>query len=179
MIYIETERLLLRGWEETDLEPFRRMNADETVMRYFPRTLSAEETDAFYEAIQSEFAECGFGLYAVEENDSGEFIGFIGFKRALFDADFTPCVEIGWRLRKEAWGHGYATEGAAACLQYGFTRLGFNEVYSFTAEVNKPSENVMIKLGMRFVKHFNHPRVERGSPLCKHVLYYAQKEEPV
>ncbi len=145
MIYVETSRLMLRDWTEADLEPFRRLNADEEVMRYFPAILSSEETNAFYEAIQAEFKECGWGLYAVEVKDSHEFIGFVGFHRATFQADFTPCIEIGWRLKKEAWGKGYATEGAAACLEYGFSEWGLHEVYSFTAEVNKPSQKVMIK----------------------------------
>lgn len=174
MIYIQTPRLLLRDWAEQDLEPFRQLNADETVMRYFPATLSGEETDKFYEAIQAEFRECGFGLYAVEVKAQQEFIGFIGFHRPVFQADFTPCIEIGWRLKKEAWGQGYATEGAVACLAYGFNELGLGEVYSFTAVVNTPSQNVMKKIGMRYVKNFYHPRVAPESPLCEHVLYHIE-----
>ncbi|MFC3746629.1 GNAT family N-acetyltransferase [Paenibacillus sp. GCM10012306] len=172
MIYFETARLLFRDWEESDLELFSRLNADEEVMTYFPKTLSFEETAAFYKTILSEFKECGFGLYAVEVKESNEFIGFIGFHRATFEADFTPCVEIGWRLKKEAWGKGYATEGAAACLQYGFNTLGFSDIYSFTADVNTPSKNVMQKIGMHFISTFNHPKVEIDSPLSKHVLFH-------
>lgn len=172
MIYIETSRLRLRDWEEGDLKPFIELNADEKVMTYFPKTLSTEETMLFYKTIVSEFKECGFGLYAVELKRNKEFIGFIGFHRATFEADFTPCIEIGWRLKKEAWGKGYATEGAKACLKYGFNTLNFNNVYSFTADVNKPSINVMIKIGMRFIKTFNHPKVEKSSLLNKHVLFY-------
>ncbi|SFT15330.1 GNAT family N-acetyltransferase [Paenibacillus sp. BC26] len=172
MIYLETARLRLRDWEEADLAPFAEMNADEEVMRYFPKPLSADETKVFYNNIVSEFAECGFGLYAVEVKETNRFIGFIGFHHATFESDFTPCIEIGWRLKKEAWGKGYATEGAAACLDYGFNGLGFSDVYSFTADMNKPSSQVMVKIGMNFMKHFNHPRVEAGSPLCKHVLYH-------
>ncbi|GGH19939.1 GNAT family N-acetyltransferase [Paenibacillus segetis] len=174
MIYIETARLRLRDWEEADLEPFCRLNADEQVMKYFPKTLSAEETNLFYKSIQSEFNECGFGLYAVEVKENKDFIGFIGFHRATFEADFTPCIEIGWRLKKDAWGNGYATEGAAACLQYGFNTLGFDEVYSFTADINAPSKNVMIKIGMRYVKMFVHPKVDEDSPLNKHVLFHVK-----
>lgn len=171
MIYLETSRLQLRDWEETDLESFSRLNADEQVMKYFPKTLSAEETNVFYKSIISEFKEYGFGLYAVEVKENKEFIGFIGFHRATLEADFTPCIEIGWRLKREAWGKGYATEGAAACLQYGFNKLGFNDVYSFTADVNNPSKKVMIKIGMSFIKIFSHPNVEKDSPLNKHVLF--------
>ncbi|WP_282942604.1 GNAT family N-acetyltransferase [Paenibacillus sp. RC67] len=176
MIYLETSRLQLRDWEETDLEPFSRLNADEQVMKYFPKTLSIEETNAFYKSIISEFKECAFGLYAVEAKENKEFIGFIGFHRTTFEADFTPCIEIGWRLKKEAWGKGYANEGATACLQYGFSKLGFHDVYSFTADVNKPSIKVMMNIGMSFIKMFSHPKVEKDSPLNKHVLFHIKQK---
>ncbi|SMF87769.1 ribosomal-protein-alanine N-acetyltransferase [Paenibacillus uliginis N3/975] len=172
MIYLETARLKFRDWEQADLEPFSKLNADKEVMTYFPKSLSTEETQIFYQSIVSELKECGFGLYAVEVKDNKEFIGFIGFHRATFKADFTPCIEIGWRLKKEAWGKGYATEGAAACLQYGFNELGLRDIYSFTADINEPSKNVMTKIGMRFIKTFSHPKVEKDSPLNKHVLYH-------
>lgn len=176
MIHIETSRLQLRDWKDTDIKPFSRLNADENVMRYFPKTLSTEETNVFYQSIIAEFKECGFGLYAVEVKETKEFIGFIGFHRATFEADFTRCVEIGWRLKKEAWGKGYATEGAAACLHYGFNELGLSDIYSFTADVNTPSKNVMRKIGMSFNKYFQHPKVEINSPLNKHVLYHVEKK---
>lgn len=177
MIYIETARLRLRDWQASDLEPFGRLNADEETMAYFPKTLSAEETAAFQRSIQAEFDACGYGLYAAETKANDAFIGFIGFHRAKFEADFTPCVEIGWRLAKSAWGKGYATEGAEACLRYGWDVLGFVDVYSFTAEANAPSANVMRKIGMRFVGCFDHPKVEAESPLRKHVLYHARQND--
>jgi len=176
MIHIETPRLQLRDWNETDLKPFSQLNADEKVMRYFPKTLSTEETNVFYQSIIAEINECGFGLYAVEVKETKKFIGFIGFHRATFQADFTPCVEIGWRLKKEAWGKGYATEGAVACIHYGFNELGFSDIYSFTADVNTPSKNLMVKIGMSFIKYFHHPKVEINTPLNKHVLYHIKKK---
>lgn len=176
MIYLETARLQLRDWKENDFEPFSRLNADEEVMRYFPKTLSIKETNEFYKTIILEFKECGFGLYAVETKENKEFIGFIGFHRAMFEADFTPCIEIGWRLKKEAWGKGYATEGATACLDYGFKELGFKDIYSFTASVNQPSINVMTKIGMNFIKTFNHPKVKENSRLRKHDLFYVDQK---
>lgn len=175
MIYFETARLRLRDWEEGDLAPFCRLNADEQVMRYFPKTLSAEETALLYTTIKAEFAENGFGFYAVEVKENQEFIGFIGFHRPAFEAEFTPCIEIGWRLKKEAWGKGYATEGAAACLKYGFNVLGFDEVYSFTAVINTPSKKVMTKLGMSFIQTFPHPKVDESSPLKEHVLFHIKR----
>ncbi|MEW8970664.1 GNAT family N-acetyltransferase [Mesobacillus jeotgali] len=171
MIYLETARLILRDWSAEDLEHFAKMNADQEVMKYFANTLSEEETHQFSHNIISELQTCGYGLYAVEVMGAKEFIGFIGFHRATFEADFTPCIEIGWRLKKEAWGQGYATEGAMACLEHGFADLGFSKVVSFTAEINRPSINVMKKIGMKPVKTFQHPKVDEGSPLKRHVLF--------
>ncbi len=176
MIYFETPRLRFRDWREADLDPFSLLNADKEVMKYFPKTLSTEETKEFYKSIESEFKECGFGLYAVEVKGNDDFIGFVGFHRATFEANFTPCIEIGWRLKKDAWGYGYATEGASACLQYGFNTLGLEEVYSFTADINEPSKRVMTKIGMSYIKTFHHPRVEKNNPLSKHVLYHVKQK---
>ena len=171
MIYFETKRLVLRDWNVQDLYEFRIMNKDSRVMKYFPKLLSEEETTAFYNRIIADLTNCGYGLYAVEAKDDNSFIGFIGFHQASFEASFTPCIEIGWRLKYEAWGKGYATEGAEACLRYGFERLKFNKIYSFTAKINNPSENVMKKIGMVKVMEFEHPKVPEGSSLRKHVLY--------
>lgn len=175
MIYFETERLIFRAWREEDIIEFRLLNEDTEVMRYFPHILSMEEADSFYQKIQEEIKAHGFGLYAVEEKQSKEFIGFIGLHRAAFNAYFTPCIEIGWRLKREAWGKGYAQEGAKACLNYGFNKFGFDKIYSFTAKINSPSENVMKKIGMTKVGEFNHPNVDEVSPLYAHVLYCIDK----
>ena len=177
MIYIETDRLILRDWKGSDLEPFRKLNSDEKVMKYFTNILSYEQTDKFYNAIIKELRDCGFGLYAVEVKKNKEFIGFIGFHKATFSSDFTPCIEIGWRLKKEFWGRGYATEGAKACLSYGFKKLGLEEIYSFTSKINKPSENIMKKIGMNYMKDFNHPKIDSDNKLCRHVLYNIKKKE--
>lgn len=171
MIYFETQRLIFRDWKEQDLKEFRIMNKDLMVMKYFAKTLTDQETDLFYRRIQDEFNDFGYGLYAVETKYNNEFIGFIGFHRATFNATFTPCIEIGWRLKYEAWGNGYATEGAKACLKYGFDILGFDKVYSFTSKVNLQSQNVMKKIGMKKVMEFKHPNIIENSSLCEHVLY--------
>ena len=107
----------------------------------------------------------------MELKSSGALIGLLGFHWVEFEAEFTPCVEIGWRLVPEAWGYGYATEGAVACLEYGFSRLGFDRVYSFAACVNHPSQAVMRRAGMKKTAEFNHPKVSASSPLHPHVLY--------
>lgn len=171
MIYFETERLIFRDWKEQDLKEFRIMNKDSRVMKYFSSILSEQETDAFYNRIQDEFRNLGYGLYAVETKRDNKFIGFIGFHIANFNAEFTPCIEIGWRIKYEAWGNGYATEGAKACLKYGVDKLDFNKVYSFTSKINLQSENVMKKIGMIKNMEFKHPNIAEDSSLCEHVLY--------
>lgn len=169
--YIETPRLILRGWREEDVEPFARINSDDEVMEYFLKKLDLEETRAFYRRIVDEFADYGWGLYAVEDKADGAFIGYVGFHQIHFDVDFAPGVEIGWRLRKESWGRGLATEAASACLEYGRDVLGLKEVYSFTSLPNKRSERVMQKIGMSYVGEFGHPLVDPAHALYQHVLY--------
>lgn len=169
---LETERLLLRRWKEEDLEPFARLNQDAEVMRYFPKTLDVAQTEELYEKIQAEFDECGYGLYAVEDKQSGSFMGFTGFHRASLEVGFCPCIEIGWRLDKPYWNKGYATEAAKACLKYGFDVLGFDRVYSFTAIENKPSQRVMQKIGLTVERYFDHPEIPEGHILRPHVCYW-------
>lgn len=173
MVYFETPRLIFRDWREEDLPEFREMNKDARVMRYFTKALSPEETDGFYNIIKEEFQKYGYGLYAVETKLDQHFIGFIGFHWATFAAPFTPCVEIGWRLGTEAWGKGFATEGAKACLKYGFEALGLEKIYSLTSKINIPSENVMKKIGLAKVTEFQHPNIPEGNPLKEHLLYAA------
>lgn len=169
--HIETPRLILRDWKEEDIQPFARMNADGRVMEYFLKTLTDEESLSLYDRIREEFTACGFGLYAVECKENRHFIGFTGLHHFDFDVDFAPSIEIGWRLAPEAWGKGYATEAASACLEYARDILKLKEIYSFTSLPNKRSERVMQKIGMKKVKEFNHPLVDPSHPLYKHVLY--------
>jgi len=169
---IATPRLGLREWLPTDILPFIAMGKDPEVMRYFPSLLSEEQTLQMIDRIQTGFSKNGYGLYAVEEKSSGTFIGFTGFSIPRFESFFTPCVEIGWRYQKEAWGKGYATEAAKACLQYGFETLGFTEVVSFTSVLNTPSEQVMQRAGMTKKAEFDHPNIPSGHQLCRHVLYH-------
>lgn len=174
-VIIPTERLVLRHWVELDIPPFIDMNKDAAVMQYFPSTLTEQETLAFVARIRSGFEANKFGLYAVEIKATGGFIGFTGFAIPRFESFFTPCVEIGWRLKKSAWGKGYATEAAKACLEHGFHTLGFTEVYSFTATINTPSEKVMQRIGMTKAGEFDHPNIEAEHVLCRHVVYRVEK----
>ncbi len=176
MIYFESERLIFRDWKDEDLSDFRKMNADPDVMEFFFKPLSTDETDVFVLRIMDELREEGYGLYAVEVKETGGFIGFIGFHKATLHLGLDPMIEIGWRLKKEAWGHGYATEGAKRCLAYGFEKLGFTDVYSFTSVVNIRSERVMQKVGMFKVQVFDHPRIEDGHVLRPHVLYHVTED---
>jgi len=170
-VILSTERLILRTWTDADTRPFIEMGMDAEVMKYFPKLLSPEETIDMIERINRGFAENGFGLMAVEEKTSRQFIGFTGFSIPKFESFFTPCVEIGWRFKKDAWGQGFATEAAAASINYGFSVLGFEKIVSFTAAINLPSEKVMKRIGMNYVSDFNHPKIEQDNPLCRHVLY--------
>lgn len=142
-------------------------------MRYFPTTLSRAESDAFAERIEAHFAEHGFGLWAVEAPGDVPFIGFVGLSVPRFEAPFTPCVEVGWRLAAAHWGHGYAPEAARAALAFGFDRLALREILSFTAVANEPSRRVMEKLAMTHdpADDFAHPALPEGHELQRHVLY--------
>ena len=169
--YIVTQRLVLRSWKESDIPPLARMNSDDKVMEYFLKKLSHEETIDLYNQIQQELIASGFGAYAVEEKDTGAFIGFVGLHNVTFEVDFAPAIEILWRLLPEFWGQGYATEAAIACLKYARDELKIKEIVSFTSLPNKRSEHVMQKIGMTRIKEFNHPLVEPNYPLYRHILY--------
>ena len=170
---VTTERLILRHWHESDRKPFARLNADLRVMEYMPHVLSTQDSDALAERIEVHFRQHGFGLCAVELRRDRSFIGFIGLSIPSFDAPFTPCVEIGWRLAPDCWGQGLATEGAHAIVSYGFETLGLDELVSFTVPANARSLRVMAKLGMTHdpADDFYHPRLPVGHTLCRHLLY--------
>ncbi len=171
MIEIVTPRLKLREWKEEDKEPFFQINSDPRVMEFMPKLLLQEESDQFIERIKLRFKKDGYSFLAVELIEHQTFIGLIGLSIPKFDAFFTPCVEIGWRLAYDYWGQGYATEGAKECLNYGFNQLNLSEIVSFTVPQNVRSRKVMERIGMKYVDEFNHPKLPPGHPLEKHVLY--------
>ena len=170
---LETPRLCLRAWRETDLEPFADLNADERVMEYFPRALDRAESDGLAALISQGFARNGFGVWAVELPGIADFIGYVGLGMPRFQAHFTPCLEIGWRLAFDHWGQGYATEGARAALGYGFETLDYDEIVAFTVPDNRRSRRVMEKLGMSHdaSEDFDHPQLPAHHLLRRHVLY--------
>lgn len=164
---IDTTRLVLRRWREEDRAPFAAMNADPAVMEFLPSVLGRAESDALFERMVKT------DIFAAETKHDGEFVGFVGLSRPRFEAPFTPCIEVGWRLARAAWGHGYATEGARAALAYGFDTLRLEEIVSFTVPANLRSRRVMEKLGMAHSPQddFDHPSLAEGHLLRRHVLY--------
>ncbi|HEY9677555.1 MAG TPA: GNAT family N-acetyltransferase [Drouetiella sp.] len=175
---LETGRLILRRWKDSDLELYSALNADPDVMEHFPSTLSLEDSEKSMGRIMAHFEKHHFGLWAVESKQASEFIGFIGLQNAPFEAHFTPCVEIGWRLSKQHWGYGYASEGARMALRDGFERLQLREIVAITTTENERSMRVMEKIGMTRNKDddFDHPKIETGSRWCRHVLYRLQRQ---
>lgn len=172
-VVLTTERLLLRQWRDSDREPFAAMNADHQVMRFFEQPRTRAESDATAERLAAHIDRHGFGFWAAELQNTGQFIGFVGMENVTSDMPFAPAVEIGWRLDSQVWGQGLAPEGARACLAFAFARLGLDEVVSFTAASNVPSMRVMEKIGMVRDKgrDFDHPHVSETSPLKPHVFY--------
>jgi ribosomal-protein-alanine N-acetyltransferase len=164
---LRTARLLLRRWREQDRAPFAALNADPVVMEHFPAALTREQSDALVDRIEAHFDEHGYGLWAVEAD--GAFVGFTGLAWQAYEASFTPALEVGWRLARSAWGHGFATEAATAALDLGLPEVG--SVISTTALTNVRSQRVMQRIGMRRELEFDHPRVPEGSPVRPHVLY--------
>jgi RimJ/RimL family protein N-acetyltransferase len=176
---LTTERLLLRGWRDGDRAPFAEMNGDPAVMEHFPSPLDRAASDDLVERMLGHWAEHGFGLWAVERRADQTFLGFTGLYRPLFEAHFTPAVEVGWRFARGAWGQGYATEAARASLEYGFEVVGLDEIVSFTAPANTRSRRVMERIGMQRdpADDFDHPRIPPGHRLRRHVLYRLSRDD--
>lgn len=174
-VYIETERLRLRDWRETDLLPFQQMNANRQVRRYFPSLLSYKRSEHNMKKMDEAIQSNGIGLFAVELKETNGWLGFIGLNYVPKESKYTfeelPFYEIGWRLIPEVWGNGFATEGAAAVLKYA-KEQGIEEVYAFTSENNEASRKVMEKIGMKRFDHFEYPELSKYHPLKKHVRYY-------
>jgi len=176
---LRTERLLLRAWRRSDRVPFAALNAEPVVMEHFPSTLTPEESDVFVDRILDRWDRGGPSLWAVELPGAAEFLGYVGLLEPSFEARFTPCVEVGWRLSAPFWGRGYAPEAARAALDHGFGHLGLDEIVSFTVGANTQSRRVMDKLGMHHdpADDFDHPNLADGDPLRRHVLYRLTAED--
>ncbi len=179
---LTTERLYLRQWQPSNFAVFAEMNADPEVMKYFPKLLSPTLSDTIANKCQQLIKDKGWGFWAVslkgglENKDT--FIGMVGLNDTHADMPFAPNVEIGWRLHKDYWGQGYATEAARASLKFAFETLELDEVVAFTAVVNKHSQLIMERIGMSDTQeNFYHPMLNPGHPLAEHVLYKVTQQE--
>jgi RimJ/RimL family protein N-acetyltransferase len=177
---LTTDRLLLRGWRQSDRAPFAALNADPEVARYLGAgTRNRGASDALVDQFVEHWRAHQFGLWAIERTEDGAFLGFTGLARPTFEAHFTSAVEVGWRFAREAWGHGYATEAARAAVEFGYVVRGLDEIVSFTVPANLPSRRVMERLGMTHDARddFDHPRLPEGDPLRRHVLYRLHRRD--
>jgi RimJ/RimL family protein N-acetyltransferase len=175
---IRTDRLLMRRWRDTDRVPFAAMNADPGVMRYFPGTLDRATSDGLVHTIEARFDLLGFGLWALEVADTAEFIGFTGLNPMPSGVPGAGGMEVGWRLARQAWHQGYATEAATAAVDVGFNGAGLTELWSMTSVLNEPSQAVMRRLGMTRYTYFEHPQIGPGHPVRRHVLYRLERPAP-
>lgn len=176
IIQLETPRLRLRQWQDQDLEPFAKLNGDEEVMEFFPSVLDFEQSKEAAENYKSKIEKYGWGFWVTEKIDDGAFIGLVGLNR-VDDLPIGDCVEVGWRLAKDYWGFGFASEAAKACLDFAFTDLDLTEVVAITTVNNSKSRAVMDRLGMSDSReNFEHPKVDASTGLREHVLYKISRE---
>ncbi|MDY8138227.1 GNAT family N-acetyltransferase [Aquimarina sp. 2201CG5-10] len=171
----KSERLGFRNWSLNDLDDLASINNDDDVMEFFPFKPSKEDTKSFIVRMQQQFEEKRFCYFAVDILDTKELIGFIGLSEQTYLENFGPFVDIGWRLKKSIWNKGYATEGAKACLDYGFTQIGLENIYSVAPEINVKSELIMKKIGMQRIETFDHPKLKDYPQLMSCVLYQKKK----
>jgi RimJ/RimL family protein N-acetyltransferase len=168
---LTSERLILRPWRDEDLDPLFAINGDPESMRYFAATMNRAESDAWAARMRAHFAEHGWGFWVVAEEATREFVGVVGLMTIPWQADFTPAVEIGWRIGPRFRRQGYAEEAARAALGFGFATLGLQKIVAFTVPGNAPSWKLMEKLGMTAAGEFDHPRLPEGHHYRRHLLY--------
>ncbi len=171
----KSKRLGFRNWTLNDLETLTEINNDDDVMEFFPSKPSKEDSKAFITRMQELFSKKGFCYFAVDLLDTKESIGFIGLSEQTYLDELGPFIDIGWRLKKSIWNKGYATEGAKACLEYGFEKIGLTTIYSVAPEVNVKSELIMKKIGMERIKTFEHPKLLNDNRLKNCILYQTSK----
>jgi RimJ/RimL family protein N-acetyltransferase len=171
----QSERLGFRNWTFNDIQAMSSINANPTVMQYFPSIQDEAQTRGFIKRMQMMFNERDYCYFATDRLDNGHLIGFIGLAYQVYEAHFTPCVDIGWRLHPSEWGRGFATEGAKECLAYGFNQLGLKKIVSVAPAINLNSINVMKKIGMQFKENFKHPKLQDFPKLEECTLYEIEK----
>lgn len=171
---IKTERLGLRNWATNDLEPFFQMSQDKEVMEFFPKLLTHMECKSFIDRMQIHFQKFGFCYFAIDSLETGEFLGFTGMLNQNYKSNFTPCIDIGWRLKRSAWGYGYATEAAKSCLNFASEELRISEIYSIASVPNVSSIAIMKKIGMKYHSNFQHPALLDNDNLKNCEVYHKQ-----
>jgi RimJ/RimL family protein N-acetyltransferase len=172
---IRTARLLMRRWRDTDRDAYAAMNADPQVMRYFPATLDRAASNHSINRMEELFDARGFGLWALETAAAGEFLGFTGLNPMPDGVPGAGGMEVGWRLAQHAWHQGFATEAATAAVDVAFNGAGLDQLWSMTAVINRPSQAVMLRLGMTPYALFDHPRLAVGHPLRRHIAYRLER----
>lgn len=178
IIELSTKRLKLRQWKKSDFQPFAVLNSDKEVMEFFPKTLSSKTSLEIALKLQDFINRNGWGFWAVEKLEDKKFIGFVGLNKPDYQLPFSPCVEIGWRLAKENWNKGYATEAAQEALRFGFKKLELTEIVAFTPVQNIKSETIMKKINMiNTNQNFMHPKVPENHILSEHLLYKITKQQ--
>ncbi|MBK9353560.1 MAG: GNAT family N-acetyltransferase [Bacteroidetes bacterium] len=171
----KSQRLGFRNWESADIDELHKINSDKKVMEFFPSVSTKKQTIEFIEKMKSQFSEKGFCYYAVDKLENNNFIGFIGLSEQNFIADFTPCVDIGWRIKYSEWNKGFATEGAIKCLQYAFEVLKIEEIFSIAPKINLKSTHIMAKIGLKKQNEFEHPLLKNDARLKTCVLFKIEK----
>ncbi len=172
----QSDRLIFSTWSDSDKSWFSEMNADPEVMQYFPKELTKEESVEFLDRLQKHQSKHGYCYFKVTEKESNVPMGFIGLAYQEYKTEFTPAIDIGWRLKKEYWGKGYATEGAIRCLRFAFEERNISKVIAACILQNKPSEKVMQKIGMEKQGKFHHPRLE-AYPDIQECVWYSKENE--
>ena len=166
-----SERLGFRNWHLSDIDKMHEINSDEKVMEFFPCIPTKEQTTEFIERMKKQFEDKGFCYFAVDKLEDNDFIGFIGLSEQTYDADFTPCIDIGWRIKSSEWNKGFATEGAKRCLSYASDNLKLEKIYSIAPKINIRSEHIMSKIGLKKQYEFEHPLLANDERLKYCVLY--------
>lgn len=166
-----SDRLGFRDWNISDIDKLFEINSDKEVMEFFPSLPTKSETISFIERMKNQFQEKGFCYFAVDKLVNNEFIGFIGLSEQTYPADFTPCVDIGWRINRKEWNKGFATEGAKKCLEYALNNLKINKIFAVAPKVNVKSEHIMEKIGLKKQYEFDHPLLTDHKLLKTCVLY--------
>lgn len=173
---IESERLILRPFRDGDRDAMAEVNCDPRVGEWLGGPFSREQSDGFVDRVMAQIAADGFGFYAAETKADGKLVGMIGIRRNV-NGPAPQAIELGWRLAVAAQGTGLATEGAKACLDWGFANLDVPEILAWTASTNVRSQAVMRRIGMTPdpARHFVHTGLPEGHPLRPHVVFAAAR----